>query len=74
MKKSNKVFLFFKWIIWTTYYGCQLISIEIGIIGHGAFFKQRPTFNIIFLETSNGTKKIVFYKGKSENTKPKVMK
>jgi hypothetical protein len=39
---------------------------------HGAFFKQCTEFNITFLETSVGTKGIVFYKG--GNIKPKVMK
>jgi hypothetical protein len=39
---------------------------------HGAFFKQCPNFNIIFLETSNGNKGIVFYKG--GNIKPRIMK
>jgi hypothetical protein len=39
---------------------------------HGAFFKQCPKFNIIFVETFDGTKGMVFYKG--GNIKPRVMK
>jgi len=42
---------------WTTYYGCQVISTKSGMIGHGAFFKQCPKSNIVFLETSDGTKR-----------------
>ncbi len=56
----------------TTYYGCRTIFIEIGEIGHGAFFEQCPKINIIFFDTSNGAKNIEFHK--SGNTKPKVMK
>jgi hypothetical protein len=40
--------------------------------GHGAFFKQRPESNIIFLDTSNGVERIEIHKG--GNSKPKVMK
>jgi hypothetical protein len=49
-----------------------MISIEIGKIGHGSFFKQRSKFDIVFLETSNGVERIKLHKG--GNTKPKVMK
>jgi hypothetical protein len=39
---------------------------------HGAFFKQSPKSNIVFLETSNGVKEIKLHKG--ANNKPKIMK
>jgi hypothetical protein len=34
--------------ILTTYYRCRAISIKSCEIGHGAFFEQHPTFDIIF--------------------------
>jgi hypothetical protein len=58
--------------IWTTYYGCQTISIKSGAIGHGAIFEQNLESNIIFIETFNGTKRIELHKG--GNIKPKVLK
>jgi hypothetical protein len=57
--------------IWTTYYRFQAISIKLGVIGHGAFFKQCPKSNIVFLETFNGVERIELHKG--GNIKPKVM-
>jgi len=50
----------------TIYFGYRLISIEIGVTCHGAFFK-RLKFDIVFCETSNGTKGIVFHKGGNIN-------
>jgi hypothetical protein len=58
--------------IWTIYYGCRSVSIKSGTTSHGTCFKQSSKSNIVFLETVNGTKRIVFHKG--GNTKPKVMK
>jgi hypothetical protein len=58
--------------IWTTYYRCQVISIERGAIGHGAFFKQRPKSNNVFFEIFDGAKRIEVHKG--GNTKPTAMK
>jgi len=49
-----------------------MISIKTCEIGHGAFFKQHPKSNIIFLDTFYGTKKIELHKG--GNTKPRVIK
>jgi hypothetical protein len=49
-----------------------MISIKTGKTSHGAFFKQRLEFDIIFLDTFNGAKRIELHK--SGNTKPKVMK
>jgi hypothetical protein len=49
--------------ILTTYYRCRAISIKSCEIGHGAFFEQHPTFDIIFFDISNGTKRIKLYKG-----------
>ncbi len=48
-----------------------MIFIEIGRTGHGAFFEQRPEFDIVFLDSSNGIKMIELQKG--GDTKPKVM-
>jgi hypothetical protein len=42
---------------WITYYGCIMISIKSGVTCHGAFFEQCPKFDIVFLQTSNDTKK-----------------
>jgi hypothetical protein len=50
---------------------CQSISIESGATDHGAFFKQRLKFDIIFFEISDGTKRIELHKG--GNIKPKVL-
>jgi hypothetical protein len=61
-----------KEIIWVIYYRCQAISTKTGRIGHGAFFGQHLEFNIVFLDTFNGTKKIELHKG--GNTKLKIMK
>jgi len=58
--------------IWTAYYKCWTISIEISETHHGAFFEQRSKSNIIFLDTFDGTKRIELHKG--GNTKLKVMK
>jgi hypothetical protein len=57
---------------WTTYYKCQMIFTKRGVTSHGAFFKQCLEFNIVFVETSNGTKMIEFHKG--GKIKSRVMK
>jgi hypothetical protein len=57
--------------IWTVYYGCRVISIEIGEIDHGAFFECSKS-DIIFFDTSDGVKRIELHKG--GNIKPNVMK
>jgi len=71
-KKSKKEFEEKKWKIWIIYYGCQSISIKSGVTSHGACFKQSLKSDIVFLETFNGAKRIVFHKG--GNTKSKIMK
>jgi hypothetical protein len=43
-----------------------------GTTCHGAFLEQCPKSNIIFLETSNGAKRIELHK--NANTKPSIMK
>jgi hypothetical protein len=58
--------------ICTTYYRCQMISIEGSAIGHGAFFEPSLKFNIVFFEISDGIKRIEFHKG--GNTKHRIMK
>jgi len=50
---------------------CQSIFIESGTTGHGAFFKQHLKFDIVFFESSDGTKRIELHKG--GNIKPKVL-
>jgi hypothetical protein len=45
--------------------------ISIGGTSHGAFF-EHPEFNIIFLDTFDGTERIELHKG--GNSKPRVMK
>jgi hypothetical protein len=49
-----------------------MISTKTSKISHGAFFYQRPEFDIIFFNPFNGTKRIKLHKG--GNTKPRVMK
>jgi hypothetical protein len=49
-----------------------MISIKSGELSHNAFFEQRRKFNIIFLDTSNGTKMIELHKG--GNIKSIIMK
>ncbi len=58
--------------IWTIYYGCQTISTKTSRTCHGAFFRQRLEFEIIFLNTFDGVERIELHKG--GNTKPRVMK
>jgi hypothetical protein len=48
-----------------------VISIEIGRTSHGAFFEQRPEFDIVFLGSFDGIERIELHKG--GNTKPRVM-
>jgi hypothetical protein len=49
-----------------------MISTKTSEISHFAFFKQHLEFDIIFLDTFDGTKKIELHK--VGNIKPKVMK
>jgi len=49
-----------------------MISTKIGRTSHGAFFKQHPKSNIIFLDTFDGVERIELHKG--ENIKLGVMK
>jgi hypothetical protein len=44
--------------IWTTYYGCRVISIETSGTSHDASFKQCLEFDIIFLNTFDVAKRI----------------
>jgi len=48
------------------------MSTKIDKIGHGAFFEQRPEFDIVFFDTSDGAERIKLHKGGC--TKPRIMK
>jgi hypothetical protein len=58
--------------ICTTYYKSWIISTKTSRTSHGAFFKQHPKFDIIFLDILDGAEKIELNKG--ENIKLDVMK
>jgi hypothetical protein len=49
-----------------------MISTKSNEIGHRAFFKQHLKYDIIFLDTFDGTKRIELHKG--GNIMPGVMK